>query len=31
MVLDIGITEEQYETWTEMEVSAFFIRQRCHR
>jgi hypothetical protein len=31
MVLDIGITEEHYELWTEMEVSAFFIRLRCNR
>jgi hypothetical protein len=31
LVLDIGITEEQYETWIEMEMTDFLIRLQCPR
>jgi hypothetical protein len=31
LVLDIGITEEQYETWINMEMSEFLIRLECRR
>jgi len=31
LVLDIGLTEEQYETWVEMEMSEFLIRLQCRR
>ncbi|KAH9059758.1 hypothetical protein EDB87DRAFT_741018 [Lactarius vividus] len=31
LVLDIGITEEQYETWVEMEMSEFFVLQHCRK
>jgi len=31
LVLDIGITEEQYETWIDMEMSEFLIRLQCRR
>ena len=31
LVLDIGITEEQYETWIDMEMSDFLIRLECRR
>ena len=31
LVLDIGITEEQYETWIEMEMTDFLIRVQCAR
>ena len=31
LVLDIGITEGQYETWVEMEMSEFLIRLQCRR
>ena len=29
MVQDIGIAEEHYETWVEMEMSEFLVRLRC--
>ncbi|KAH9039433.1 hypothetical protein EDB83DRAFT_1716137 [Lactarius deliciosus] len=31
LVLDVGITEEQYETWVEMEMSEFFVLQHCRK
>jgi hypothetical protein len=31
LVLDIGISEEQYETWVEMEMLEFLIRLQCRR
>ncbi len=31
LVLDIGITEEQYETWVEMEMSEFFVAIHCRK
>jgi hypothetical protein len=31
MVLDIGTTEEQYETWIEMEMAEFFVYLRCRK
>lgn len=29
LVLEIGITEEQYEAWVELEMSEFFVRLEC--
>jgi hypothetical protein len=31
LVLDIGIAEEHYETWVEMEMSEFFVLQHCRK
>ncbi|KAI0280134.1 hypothetical protein BGY98DRAFT_372360 [Russula aff. rugulosa BPL654] len=31
LVLEIGITREQYEVWTEMEMAEFFILLQCRR
>ena len=31
LILDIGVTEEQYEIWVEMEMSEFLIRLQCRR
>ncbi|KAI0297436.1 hypothetical protein BC826DRAFT_933608, partial [Russula brevipes] len=31
LVLDVGTTEEQYETWIEMEMSDSFVRLQCPR
>jgi hypothetical protein len=31
LVLEIGITQEQYEVWTEMEMAEFFILLQCRK
>jgi hypothetical protein len=31
LVLEIGITQEQYEVWTEMEMAEFFVILQCRR
>ena len=31
LVLDIGITEEQYKTYIDMEMSEFLISLECRR
>lgn len=31
LVLDIGITEEQYEVWVEMEMAELFVSLRCRK
>ncbi len=31
LVLEIGITQEQYEIWTEMEMAEFFVLLQCRR
>jgi hypothetical protein len=31
LVLEIGITQEQYEIWTEMEMAEFLILLQCRR
>jgi hypothetical protein len=31
LVLDIGTTEEQYETWIEMEMVEFVVLLQCRR
>lgn len=31
LVLDIGVTTEQYEIWIDMEMSEFLIRVECRR
>lgn len=31
LVLDIGTTQEQYETWIEMEMAEFLVRLQCRR
>ena len=31
LVLDIGTTEEQYETWVEMEMTDLLVLLQCRR
>jgi hypothetical protein len=31
LVLDMGITNEQYEIWIDMEMSEFLVRLECRR